>query len=356
MDILEILYSREFKKVTYNVRKLSLDDKKILLLGPRGSGKSTLIFDYLSHREKGTFLYIDFDDFRLRDKSVEKYLPDFVKKHNITLLVLENFDFTIQVPECSEVIITTSSPKTLEGFSVKTLYPLDFEEFISFDKRELNLEAIFSTYAINGTFPAMFGHSKGDFIKVYQNFLNVFIKNEQEKLILQLLSSHQGDIVSIHTLYLELKQKMKVSKDTFYAYTKKLQDEQVVFLVEKYGFKKSSKKLYMIDFALRSALNFEKDFIKRFENIIFLELMKRDKIIYYTDAFDFYIPDEEKAILSIPFLPLNLIKDKLERLSSHFIDMKVKVVQVVTMEVEEVYEQNGITFELIPFISFATSL
>jgi len=356
VDILEILYSREFKKVTYNVRKLSLDDKKILLLGPRGSGKSTLIFDYLSHREKGTFLYIDFDDFRLRDKNVEKYLPDFVKKHNITLLVLENFDFTIQIPECSEVIITTSKPKTLDGFSVKTLYPLDFEEFISFDKRELNLEAIFSSYAVNGTFPSMFGESKSNFIKVYQNFLNVFTKSEQEKLILQLLSSHQGDIVSIHTLYLELKQRIKVSKDTFYAYTKKLQDEQVIFLVEKFGFKKSSKKLYMIDFALRSALNFEKDFIKRFENIIFLELMKRDKIIYYTDAFDFYIPSERKALLSIPFLPSNLIKDKLERLSKHFVDQKVKTVQVVTMEVEEVFEQNGIKYELIPFISFATSL
>jgi predicted AAA+ superfamily ATPase len=356
MDILEILYSREFKKVTYNVRKLSLDAKKILLLGPRGSGKSTLIFDHLSHREKGSFLYIDFDDFRLRDKSIYKYIPDFIKKHNITLLVLEHFDFSFEVPECSEVIITTSMQKTLTGFTVKRLYPLDFEEFISFDKRELNLEAIFSSYAISGTFPAIIGESKDEFIKVYQSFLNVFVKNEQEKLILQLLSAHQGNIVSLHALYLELKQKMKVSKDTFYAYTKKLQDEQVIFLVEKYGSKKSSKKLYMIDFALRSALNFEKDFIKRFENIIFLELMKRDKELYYTDAFDFYLSSEEKAILSIPFLPSNLIKGKLERLNRHFIDLKVKTVQVVTMEIEEVFEQNGIIYELIPFISFATSL
>jgi len=46
----------------------------------------------------------------------------------------------------------------------------------------------------------------------------------------------------------------------------------------------------------------------------------------------------------------------LERLNRHFIDLKVKTVQVVTMEIEEVFEQNGIIYELIPFISFATSL
>jgi predicted AAA+ superfamily ATPase len=356
MDILEILYTREFKKVTYNVRKLSFDTKKILLLGPRGSGKSTMIYDYISGMTKGSFLYIDFNDFRMRDYDVGTYLPNFIKKHHIRLLVLEHFDFSFEIPSCEEVIITTCQKRSLDGFTSQTLYPLDFEEFISFDKRELNLEAIFSTYAISGTFPAIFGQQKSDFIKVYQDFLNCFAKDELQMSTLQLLSSHQGTVVSIHSLFLELKERMKVSKDTFYSYTKKLQDENVIFLVEKFGQKKSGKKLYLIDFALRSVLSFEKDFIKRFENIIFLELLKRDYKLYYTDAFDFYLPKENKVILSIPFLPSNLIESKLERLNKHFMDLEVKTVQVVTMEVEKVYEENGITFEMIPFWSFATSL
>ena len=355
MDILEILYSREFKKVTYHVRKLSFYAKKTVLIGPRGSGKSTMIFDHLSQYKKGTFLYINFDDFRIRGKTIEKELESFVKKNHIRLLVLEHFDFSFEVPSCEEVIITTSQKRSLEGFTTQTLYPLDFEEFISFDKRELNLEAIFSSFAISGTFPAIVGQHKGDFVKVYQNFLNCFAKDELQMSILQLFSSHQGIVISIHSLFLELKGQMKVSKDTFYAYIKKLQDENVIFLIEKFGQKKSGKKLYLIDFALRSVLNFEKDFIRRFENIIFLELLKRDKLIYYTDAFDFYLPDENKVILSIPFLPLNLIESKLERLSKHFIGLAVNSVQVVTMEVENVYVQNGITFEMIPFWNFATS-
>jgi len=356
MDILEILYAREFKKVTYNVRKLSFASKKIVLLGPRGAGKSTMIYDYLSQMQKGSFLYIDFNDFRMRDYDISSDLSNFIKKNHIRLLVLEHFDFSFEVPSCEEVIITTCENRSLDGYTCQTLYPLDFEEFISFDKRELNLEAIFSAYAVSGTFPAIFGQQKGDFVKVYQDFLNCFAKSALEMSILQLLASCQGTVVSIHSLFLELKERMKVSKDTFYAYTKKLQDENVLFLVEKFGHKKSGKKLYLIDFALRSVLSFEKDFIKRFENIIFLELLKRGKPLYYTDAFDFYLPNEAKVILSIPFLPSNLIEDKLERLSKHMMDLEVKSVQVVTMEVEKVYEQNGITFELIPFWSFATSL
>ncbi len=356
MDILEILYTREFKKVTYNVRKLSFDAKKILLLGPRGAGKSTMIYDYLSQMQKGSFLYIDFNDFRMRDHDISSDLSNFIKIHHIRLLVLEHFDFSFEVPYCEEVIITTCEKRSLDGFTSQTLYPLDFEEFISFDKRELNLEAIFSAYAISGTFPAIFGQHKSDFIKVYQDFLKCFAKSDLEMSILQLLASSQGTVVSIHSLFLELKEKVKVSKDTFYAYTKKLQDANVFFLVEKFGHKKSGKKLYLIDFTLRSVLSFEKDFIKRFENIVYLELLKRNYMLYYTDAFDFYIPDEAKVILSIPFLPSNLIEGKLERLSKHLMDLDVRTVQIVTMEVEKVYEQNGITFEMIPFWSFATSL
>lgn len=355
MDILEILYAREFRKVAYNVRKLSLNTKKIVLLGPRGSGKSSMIFDYLSQREKGSFLYIDFDDFRLKDKNIHRDLPKFLKNHHVKLLVLENFNFNFEIPSCEEVIITTNKKITLEGFVSLTLYPLDFEEFISFDKRELNLEAIFSAYAVNGTFPIMHKESRSDFIKIYQTFLKTFIRSELEMRILQLLSSYQGKAVSMHGLFLELKSSYKISKDTFYAFIKKLQDEYVLFLVEKFGSKRSAKKLYLIDFALRSVLSFEKDFIKRFENIVFLELMKQGKKLYYTEVIDFYLLEEKKAILTIPFLPSNLIESKLERLSGHFLDLDIKTVQVVTMEVETIYDRDGINYEMIPFWSFATS-
>ncbi len=354
MDILEILYTREFKKVTYNVRKLSFCTRKILLLGPKGAGKSSMIYDYLSLRRKGSFLYIDFDDFRLKGVDISEDLPQFLQKHQISLLVLENFDFDFEIPSCQEVIITTNRKITLENFTTLTLYPLDFEEFISFETRDLNLEAIFSSFAVVGTFPALKRVSREDFVSEYQVFLKKFAENDLQMHMLGLLSSKQGRCASMHELYLQIKAKHKISKDTFYAYCKKLQDEYVLFLVEKFEKKRAVKKLYLIDFALRSVLSFEKDFIKRFENIVFLELLKREKTLYYTDAIDFYIPNEKKAILTIPFLPLNMIENKLERFSEHFVSLGILSVQVVTMEVEIFYEREGISYELIPFWNFAT--
>ncbi|MCH9812368.1 MAG: ATP-binding protein [Epsilonproteobacteria bacterium] len=356
MDILEILYSREFKKVAYHVRKVSLEAKKTILLGPKGSGKSSMIFDYLSMRTKGSFLYLDFDDFRLTKLEVEKNLVSFINKYNISLLVLENFNFDFEVPECDEVIITTNRQQSLEGFTTQILYPLDFEEFIAFETRQLNLETTFSHYIVQGTFPALQRISKSEFVKEYQSFLYRYADSTLEMAMLQLLSKHQGSIVSMHALFQILRENYKISKDTFYAYTNKLQQEYIFFLVEKFGSSRSAKKLYMIDFALRSALSFEKDFIKRFENIIFLELLKRDKKVFYTDTIDFYLPEEHRAILTMPFLPENLIVAKLERLHHYFVESELKVVQVVTMEVEKGFEQNGIMYECIPFWSFATSL
>ncbi len=354
MDILEILYTREFKKVTLNVRKLSFNTKKILLLGPKGAGKSSMIYDYLSLRKRGSFLYIDFDDFRLKGVDISEELPQFLQKYQINLLVLENFNFNFEIPFCQEVIITTNRKTTLENFTILTLYPLDFEEFISFESRYENMEATFSNFAVIGTFPALKRVSREDFVNVYQIFLQKFAKNDLQMHMLQLLSSKQGRTVSMHELFLKIKLKHKISKDTFYAYCKKLQDEYVLFLVEKFEKKTAVKKLYLIDFALRSVLSFEKDFIKRFENIVFLELLKRDKVFYYTDAIDFYLPSEKKAILTIPFLPLNMIEKKLERISSHLISFGVLNVLVVTMEVEASYELQSINYELIPFWNFAT--
>ena len=91
MDILEILYAREFKKVTYNVRKLSIASKKIVLLGPRGAGKSTMIYDYLSQMQKGSLLYIDFNDFRMRDYDISSDLPNFIKKKSYSAFSVGTF-------------------------------------------------------------------------------------------------------------------------------------------------------------------------------------------------------------------------------------------------------------------------
>lgn len=356
MDVLEILHGREFKKISFNVRKIEIDAPKLLLLGPRGSGKSTIIFDYLSEREKGEFLYVDCEDFRLSNIFYWEKLQPFIDMHDINLLVVENYTEQFPLPNVKEMVITSSKALKLEGFATKTLYPLDFEEYISFDKRVFNLEATFNSYAVTGTYPEMQRHQRSDFIAVFQHYLKMIAKSDTEMAMLQLLSSQQGRLISVHSLFQLFKETHKSSKDSFYNYINKMQEEMVIFLVAKFEHPRSAKKLYLIDFTIRSALSFDKDFIKRFENIVFLELLKRDKEIYYTDVVDFYLPQEDKAIMPIPFLPKNMIVSKIERLHTHFESLGIKNVQIVTMEVEGSFVQNGIVYEMLPFWQFATGL
>jgi predicted AAA+ superfamily ATPase len=356
MDIIEVLYQREFKSINYNVRKARIVGDKALLLGPRGSGKSTLIFDHLSDQKKGSFLYIDLDDFRLKGVDLSKNLNSFINNNQISLLVLENFDFSFELPFCNEIIITSNYKCEMNGFKKIEIFPLDFEEFLAFEKRDLNIEATFNNFASLGTLPAM-RENRSNFTKNYQSYINTIYANDQvEMAILKLLSSNQGRTVSMIKIFSRLKNDYKISKDRFYEFIKNLQNKYILFLVEKYGSSKSTKKIYLIDFTIRSALSFDKDFVKRFENIIFLELMKRKIDIFYTDGVDFYLPDEQKAILTIPFLPLNFIKSKLERLENHFFELGIEKVEVITMGEAQSFDQNGITYELLPFWNFATSL
>ncbi len=356
MNRLEVLYADDVKKITFNVRKKRLDGDRIILKGPRHSGKTYLILDLLASRKKEEFLYIDFSDVRI-DASIMQYLEAFMQKHPIKLLVLENLDFPVSLPMCSQIIITTNQKDFhLKGFEEVYLYPLDFEEFIAFEKRESSIDTTFSTYANIGTFPDMLYAEKIVFVKRFQQLLSSFYDTDAELEVLKNYAIRQGTLITPFLIFNIVKQKYKISKDRFYAYTQKLRNEEVVFMIEKYGQKSNQKKLYLIDFAIRGVLSFEKDFIKRFETMIFLELYKRGYEIFYTDIAEFYLPEQETAILSMPFTMHNLLQNKLNRAQEHFKTLGVRKVQVITMEAEEFFVQNGIEYEIMPFWNWALQL
>ncbi len=349
VNILDILYEQEFKKMAYNARKLNIDAKKVILRGPKRAGKSYMIFDKLSQLQKGEFLYIDFDDLRIDAEFIKQNLEKFVRNKPIKLLILENFDFSFALPFCEEIIITTNQNKKLDGFEVQTLYPLDFEEFISFNKGQLNVKNLFNSYASYGTFPEIVLLEKINFIKNLQLLVKSLVKSDTEFAILKEFAIAQGLKLSMFQLFNKIKQHHKVSKDKFYNFVKELQEQKIIFLVEKYGQPRASKKIFLIDFAIKGVLSFKKDFITRFENIIFLELLKHKKEIFYTDFINFYIPDEQKAILSYPFLPPQMIRSKIENLTLH----DIKIVQIITLEHEEVFFKDDVKYEIIPFWNWA---
>ncbi|WP_263833944.1 ATP-binding protein [Sulfurospirillum oryzae] len=357
MQTLQTLYEANFKNSLFFDRKITIGSKKTILHGPRKSGKSHLIIDHLSHYEKGSYLYIDFSDDRIEPHLVAENLPLFLQKNRIQLLVIEHFDFSFDLPKVEEILITTTfTCKTLQGYEELTLYPLDFEEFISFDKKHSNIEHLFNLFANNGTFPQIVQSVEQDYQRQMQSMLHLILNDATTFLIYKRLCELQSTKVSLFQIYNHLKAFTKISKDKLYAITAELIDQKLLFFVEKYNQPSSSKKVYPIDFALKDALTFKKDFLKRFENMVFLELIKRGKKVYYEEGIDFYLPEESLAILCVGFATTEAIEIKLQKLLPTFWSLHVKRIEVVTLSSESAKDIEGFSFSIAPFWEWSLQL
>ncbi len=351
MELLENLYDIKHKNNHYYDRKLSITSKRTLINGVKKSGKTSLIIDYLSNFSQDEILYIDLKDTRVDKKIVIKNLDSFVKSKPIKILVIENFDNSFKLPNTEEIILTCK--ENIEGFDTISLYPLDFEEFISFDARHSNIEHIFQIYANTGSYPQIILNSSNSVHWSMQEMLHVMIDDTTEFEIFKKFSESQSSKISLFQIYNQLKSTIKISKDSLYKKVKKLENEKMLFLVEKYGSPKSTKKLFLIDFALKNALTFKKEFLKRFENMVFLELMKKGNTIYYSDNIDIYIPKKNYAVLCIPFLPQEMIKLKLQKMLLHVKELDIKKIDIVTVGNEGNFWLKNTKCSIIPFWDWA---
>lgn len=351
METLENLYEIKHKNNHFFDRKLSISSKRTLIKGVKKAGKTSLIIDYISNFPKEEVLYIDLNDTRVDKNEIAKNLSKFIKSKPIKILVIENFDNSFKLPNVEEIILTCN--EEIEGFDSFTLYPLDFEEFISFDSRHSNIEHIFNIYTNSGSYPQIILNSTNSVYWSMQEMLKIMIRDEKEFEIFRTLSLYQSSLVSLFKIYNQLKNKIKISKDKLYGAVKKLEDEKMIFLTPKYNSPKSAKKLYLVDFALKNALTFKREFLKRFENMVFLELVKKDKSIFYTDKIDLYIPDEKYAIFCIPFIPPEMIKLKLTKILLHVKELNIQKIDIVTVGNEGEFWLKNVKCSIIPFWEWA---
>lgn len=215
MEMLEILYEYEFKKFNFFDRKVSITNKKTILCGPAKSGKSYLVYDHLSRLEKDSYLYIDMEDKRVDKKNIAENLPRFLKTKPIRTLVLENFDLDFPMPQTKESIITAKKPVKIEGYKNEEIFPLDFEEYLSFDKKHFNIEHIFNSYANTGAYPEMIFSEEIKRIAHLQDIVSLMIPNQTEFEIFRQFALSQSYKSSLFQAYNSLKRKIKISKDKF---------------------------------------------------------------------------------------------------------------------------------------------
>jgi uncharacterized protein len=120
-------------------------------------------------------------------------------------------------------------------------------------------------------------------------------------------------------------------------------------LLEKNNHPKATKKIYLCDISLRSALSLDKHFGRLFENMVYLELLKAGVECFYDDGIDFYIPEQDEVILCKPFADERTLFKKMEAIEAFIFGYGIKKVTAITMNREGSVSHPFSKVEMLPF-------
>lgn len=409
------------KSYEEEIAKKSLAGEVIVIKGVRRSGKSTLLINEIKRLiEKGTnvknILFVNFEDQRFRMFDEQTLLED-VK--NVYLEYMKPVgDIFIMLDEVQNVraweqwvlkeyelsnnsLYVTGSNSHLLGAEFGTalsgryldieVFPLSFKEYLDFNDIHINTKAEliynkmtlkqhFNSYMEYGGFPKTVlledEALKKDTVKSYYDSIllkdivaRYKLKNYQvlNELALFLLSNN----ASINA-YNKLKNNFSSSFDTIRDYVEYLTNSYMILSIPKfdYSLKKqiaNPKKFYAIDTGFSNAVSFNvsKKIGANLENIIFLELRRRGKEIYYykTDkglVVDFLIENEnitELIQVSATLENKETYKRELRVFNEAQKELRGKSRAIlITLDDSELIEYGGSEVEIINVLEFLLQL
>lgn len=311
-------------------------------IGMRRAGKTYFALQkVLALLEQGipleSILYINFEDDRLlpmdhkaMGKLIDTFYTLFPENHSRTTYLF--FDEVQNIPEWALVIrrlfdskkaqlyITGSSAKllskeiatSLRGRSIETeIWPFSFLEFLDahkqtipkapFGKKALDLlRQHLLTYLDIGGFPGVQPLHPAARLQTLQGYVETVILRdiiERHKVtnvqllryMITTLIKNAAAPFSINKFYNDIKsQGYKVGKDTLYTYLSYVEDAYLLFAVPHFSesireLQTTPKKIYVIDSGLLRANTFSQadNFGKEFENLIYVDLRRQGKDVYY---------------------------------------------------------------------------
>lgn len=316
-----------------NEKEIKIEESFALLItGVRRCGKSTFLNQLLKKKKKG--YYLNFEDPRLEGFE----LSDFNKAEMIMKELygaggiyffdeIQNVDkwekFIRYLTDKKEKVVITGSNASLLSGELGTkltgrhlrieMFPFSFREFLNLKKETPSIKS-FEEYLIKGGFPEYIKNENPDVlhellfdISMKDIAVRFGIKNTRvlNKIAIYLVSN-VGKEFSYNSIknMLEIKSVQSVIDYIFY-----FENAYLLFTVPRfsYSYKKqqvSPKKAYSIDngFSYNNSVSFSKDKGKMLENLVFLELRRYFKNIFYfqeKSECDFIIKEKEKISKAI---------------------------------------------------------
>ena len=355
MKTLEACYEINFSKVNFIERKIKITHPKTIINGAAKTGKSYLIYDFLSTFKNEEYIYIDFIDSRNDYKEIKLHLDSFLRENKIKVLVLENFDFSFDIPYCENIIISSHIDKKIKGFKNIIVTALDFEEYLLHDNRHQNITQSFNSFLKYGNLPDILSFDEYRKVQRLQEIVKLQAKNDTHFEILKILFENIDEKKSLFQMFNTLKSKIKISKDKFYETCKDLEIQKTIYFLSKYNQEKATKKIYSYNHSFLTAISYNKKFKNEFSNMIFLELVDKYKELYYLDYIDFYIKEKDIAIVAIPFFNTFLMQGTLKKIYKIMDEHKIKELNIITISNSEIINHKTLEINVLPFYEWALS-
>lgn len=348
----------KFPKIIKRDLVLPNTNKITTVIGNRRVGKTfyfyQLITELLNSKiNKNQILYINFDDDRLYplklsdlDDLLESYYELFPENKNKMkyfffdeIQNIKNWELFIRRINDKEKIklfLTGSSSKllsheiatTLRGRTLSfNLYTLNFKEFLEFknitfkkediySSKRYTLQKLFLEYLNNGSFPEVV-LEKDTKKEILNNYYEMFIYKDLVerysirnidllKKLSKYLLTNVSNLFSVSSYYKLINSENSISKETIYEYLSYLKEINLIFTVPIYSYSLKQQqvnpsKIYTIDNGLRNAVSFKfsEDEGRLAENLVFIELKRKLKEIYYWKGkgeIDFVIKNKDSSV------------------------------------------------------------
>ncbi|MCK5416601.1 ATP-binding protein [Candidatus Parcubacteria bacterium] len=374
-------------------KKYTSSKQIIIVSGIRRCGKSSLLKQFME--EYDNFYYINFDDERLIDFNIENFndlMLIYKKKFKSNVIFIDEIQnipswerFVRRIYDDGyKIFITGSNAKLLSSelathltgryFKIE-LYPFSFKEYLSFKNVDIKnmgsdekarIIKNFDRYFQYGGFPEFVKTKNDEYLKMiyndilYKDLLTRFNIREVKsfKQLINFLYSNVSKNISYNNLKNILNFKSATSVKNYIEFS---EEAYLLFELYKYDFslKKqylSDKKVYVIDNGLRNAVAFyfSKDKGKLLENLVFLNLKRTEKELFFSkDKYecDFIIKEKNKIITAIQVsyvLNIDNRKRELNGLIETAKKFKLKNGIILTYNQEENFEEDKIKIKVIP--------
>ncbi len=410
---------KTYKRYHYEeqIAKKATSNEIIVIKGVRRSGKSTLLINEIKRLVSNgldikNILFVNLEDqrFRMFDETtllekIKNIYLEYVKPIGNIVIMLDEVQ-NIQAWEQwllkeyeinHNALYVTGSNSHLLGAEFGTalsgrylsieVFPLSFQEYLEFNNININSKAMlinkqillkqhFNTFIAFGGFPKTVlledeELKKETLISYYDSILlrdivaRYKLKNYQtlHELSLFMLSNN-----ATINAYNKLKNNFSSSFDTIKDYMEYLTNAYIILSINKfdYSLKKqiaNPKKFYAIDTGLANTVSFNasKKIGANLENIVFLELKRRGKDIYYFRSekgleIDFLIPQKETIKLIQVCVTLEnpqTRKRELRVFKEAQKELKEKVeMTVITFDNSEIVEYDGLKIDIINILDF----